>query len=335
MVNTEIHSVEKAAILLYVLGEEVASQVLKTLEENEIQKVVEKMYEISALSKERVDEVISEFYQLADGDSPMAVKGSDYLKKILEKSLDPQKVTSLLNSVEMFGNAEGLDFIKKLDPNLVANYFRNEHPQTVALIMGRLNPSFAGEILSRMPEKSQIEIIYRVANLQPVSPVVIKEVDEILRNQFRDINSHAKGSIGGIKIVAEIMNQMPKTAEESILNVIEKDDPDLGSKIKEMRFTFEDLLSVQDRNIQLILKDVSSDILSKALKIASENMKEKIFNNMSERARDMLKDDIENMGPIKVKDAEKAQKDIMAVVKKLGDEGKIELNSKSEEDAYV
>ena len=335
MVNTEIHSIEKAAILLYVLGEEVASQVLKTLEEHEIQKVVEKMYEISTFPKERVDEVIREFYQIAGEDNPMAVNGNEYLKKILGKSLDPQKVTSILSSIEMFSNTEGLDFIKKLDPAMVSGYLRNEHPQTSALILGRLNPSFAGEILSKMPERSQIEIINRIANLQPVSPAVIKEVDEILRHQFRDLNSHTKGSIGGIKIVAEIMNQMPKSVEESILVSIEKDDPDLSSKIKEMRFTFDDLLSIQDRDIQLVLKDVSSDILSKALKISGEAMKEKIFKNMSERARDMLKDDIENMGPIKVKDAEKAQKDIMAVVKKLGDEGKIELNTKSEEDAYV
>lgn len=325
---------EKAAILLLSLGDDTASEVLKRLGKKEIQSIGSYMTFLGNVSSDIIDQVNEDFYkEIASGQGGMIFGGKDYLKKILEKVMDSERVQEIMANLAAPGNeAEGggLDIVRMLDPQTIANFIKNEHPQTSAIILAHLSPNHAASVISTLENnKLKQEIVMRMATLDSITPDVVRELDEALMSEFKDTTERNK--IGGINRVAEILNQLDSATESAIMSEVEGVNPDLANEIRQLMFVFEDLLKVDDRGMQAIMKEVASDELLMSLKTASEELKEKIFKNMSERAAQMAKEDLEAMGPARLKDVEKAQQNILVIAKKLEDEGKIAIGGGGEE----
>lgn len=326
---------EKAAVLLISLGDELASQILKNLDDKDIQLIGNYMTRAASISSDTIDNVSEEFYKEASsGEGGLVVGGRDYVKKVLEKALEPWRVQELMERMAFTGEEEsggGLDAIRIFDAKTIANFMRNEHPQTCAIIMAHLEPSHAATVLKELPEKFQSEVAFRMAVLERIPPGVIKELDEALAAEFRSAGAVEGSKIGGVGSVAEILNQLDHTTEARIISEIEGSNPDLAEEIRKLMFVFEDLIKVDDRGMQTILKDVSSQDLLIAMKTASEPLKAKIFANMSERAATMMKEDLDAMGPVRLSEVEKAQQNILKIAKKLEEEGKIVIGGAGEE----
>jgi flagellar motor switch protein FliG len=257
------------------------------------------------------------------------------LKKLLEKSMDPAKVSEVLSKIATPGQTEelggGLEAIRHLDPKTVANFLRNEYPQTVAIILAHLDPTQGAEILKNLPERFRSEIVFRIATMERVSPSVVADLDRALANEFQSAGAMEGSRLGGVDTVAELVNNLDHNMESAILSEIESTHPELADEIRSLMFVFEDLVDVDDKGLQAILKEVGKDDLVLSLKTASEPLKGKIFKNLSKRAADMLKDDLEAMGPVKLSDVEKAQQSVIRTVKKLEEEGKVILAGGGEE----
>jgi flagellar motor switch protein FliG len=326
---------EKAAVLLISLGDELASDVLKNLDDKDIQLIGNYMTRAASVSSDSIDSVSEEFYREASsGEGGLVAGGRDYVKKVLEKALEPWKVQELMERMAFTGEEEsggGLDAIRILDAKTIANFMRNEHPQTCAIILAHLDPSHAAAVLKELPEKFQSEVALRMAVLERIPPGVIKELDEALAAEFRSAGAVEVSKIGGVGSVAEILNQMDHATEARIISEIEGGNPELAEEIRKLMFVFEDLIKVDDRGMQTILKDVSSQDLLIAIKTASEPLKAKIFANMSERAATMMKEDLEAMGPQRLSEVEKAQQNILKIAKKLEEEGKVVIGGAGEE----
>ena len=326
---------EKAAIMLVAVGDELASKVLAELDENEIQKLSTYMNTMGAVSNEVVDNVIEEFVDLLEsGKGGYVSGGREYLKKMLEKSLDPTKVAEIMDKIttpmeeEMGG---GLEAIRHLDPKTIASFLSNEHPQTCAIILAHLDPGHAAATLKELPERFQPEVAFRLATLERIPPGVIKELDQALAHEFRSTGAMEGSQIGGVEAVAEIINSLDRATETNVLAEIESINPELAENIRQLMFVFEDLVKIDDRGMQTILKEVNSNELILALKTCSEQLREKIFANMSERAALMMKEDLEAMGPVKLSEVEKAQQGILRTVKRLEEEGKVVIAGGGEE----
>ncbi len=326
---------EKAAVMLIAIGDELASKVLSELDDAEIHKVSSYMSSLNSVSNSMVDNVIEEFVALFEsGAGGYVAGGKEYLRRLLESSMDPAKVSEImarLSEGEEEDMGGGLDAVRNLDAKTIGSFMRNEHPQTCAIILAHLEPSHAAEVVRELPEKFQPEVMFRMATLDRVAPSVIKELDEALAHEFRTAGTMEGSQIGGIEAVAEIVNSMDRATETNVLGEIEASNPELAENIRQLMFVFEDLISIDDRGMQTILKEVDSNDLMMALKTATEPLKEKIFANMSERAALMMKEDLEAMGPVKISDVEKAQQNILRTVKRMEDEGKIVLAGGGEE----
>lgn len=333
MINRKLSGAEKAAILLLSLGDDIASKIFQNLDEKEIQILSNYMGHLDNISTDVIESVREEFVNaVSGGENGIVSGGKEYLKKVLSKVLDPKKVTDILHNLTLPGGEVkgGLDALKMADPKTVANFLKNEHPQTSAIILSHLEPNHAASILSEMEDSLKGEVVLRIATLDRISPAVIKELDDALYEEFKSAAAESS-RIGGINAVAEILNQMDHTSEGLIISEIESNDPDLANNIRQLMFVFEDILKVDDRGIQAILKEVSSEELLLSLKTASEELKEKVFKNMSERAAIMAREDLEAMGPKRLSEVEKAQQGIIKVAKRLEEEGKIVIGGAGEE----
>ncbi|MBF0169661.1 MAG: flagellar motor switch protein FliG [Nitrospinae bacterium] len=326
---------EKAAVMLIAVGDELAAKVLAELDDAEIHKVSSYMSSLTSVSNSLVDSIIEEFVALFEsGQGGYVAGGKEYLRRLLESSMDPKKVSEImarLSEGEEEDMGGGLDAVRNLDAKTIGAFMRNEHPQTCAIILAHLEPSHAAEVVRELPEKFQPEVMYRMATLDRIAPGVIKELDEALAHEFRTAGTMEGSQIGGVEAVAEIINSMDRATEGNVLGEIEANNPELAESIRQLMFVFEDLISVDDRGMQTILKELDSNDLMLALKTATEPLKEKIFANMSERAALMMKEDLEAMGPVKISDVEKAQQNILRTVKRMEDEGKIVLAGGGEE----
>jgi flagellar motor switch protein FliG len=326
---------EKAAILLISLGDDLASKVLKNLDDKDINLIGSYMTKVSNITSDAIDNISEEFYkEVSSGEGGVMYGGKDYVKKVLEKALEPWRVQEVMERMAFHSEDEGgggLDAIRLLDPKTIANFMRNEHPQTCAIILAHLEPSHAGEILKELPEKFQSEVAFRMATLESIPPGVIKELDDALAAEFKSPGAVEGSKIGGVNSVAEILNQLDHTTEARIISEIEGSNPDLAEEIRKLMFVFEDLIKVDDRGMQTILKEVSSQDLLIAIKTVSDPLKARIFSNMSERAATMMKEDLDAMGPVRVSDVEKAQQNILKIAKKLEEEGKIVIGGAGEE----
>mgnify|MGYP001443822557 CR=1 FL=1 len=320
---------EKAAILLMSLGEDVAAAVLSNLEEREIQSVGNYMSAVGDVDIEVMDAVTKEFFELLEsGGGGLGIGGVEFLKTALMQAMDPAKATDILNNITTPGEelGGGLETIRMLDPKIISNFILNEHPQTAAIILAHLDPPVASSTIRELPEEKRMEIVHRLATLERVSPNVIRELDRALQAEFRTSGAVSGNKLGGVEVAAAVMGTLDRQVETEILTSMDEIDQDLANEIRNLRFTFEDILKIDDNGIQTLMKEINTDDLVIALKAASDDLKEKLYNNMSERAATMLQDDLEAMGPTKRSDVEQAQQKIIAVCKKLEDEGKIMIS---------
>jgi flagellar motor switch protein FliG len=317
---------EKAAILLMTLGEETAALVLAKMNEREIQTLGNYMSALEDVDEEVMDSVKKEFYELIEmGGGGLGVGGVDFLKSALLQAMDPAKASEILNNITTPGEemGGGLETVRSLEPKVISSFLISEHPQTAAVILAHLDPSIASLTIRELPEDHRVEIIHRLATLERVGPSVIRALDESLQAEFVASGSVSGNKLGGIEVAAAVMGSLDRTTETNILTSMDEMDPDLAQEIRNLRFTFEDILKIDDNGIQMIMKEINQEDLLVALKTASDDLKEKLFSNMSERAGLMLKEDLASLGPTKISDVEKAQKNIIAICKKMEDDGKL------------
>ncbi|MBI5179514.1 MAG: flagellar motor switch protein FliG [Nitrospinae bacterium] len=327
---------EKVAVLMISLGDSLASKVLGQLSEKEIQQVGNYMSFMENVEPEQMELVVKDFFKsLEGGEGGMLAGGREYLRKMLERTMDPTRVNEVLSKIAAPGQTEelggGLEAIRHLDPKTVANFLRNEYPQTVAIVLAHLDPAQGAEILKNLPERFRSEIVLRIATMERVSPSVVADLDRALATEFQSAGAMEGSRLGGVDTVAEIVNNLDHNMEMAILAEIDGYNPELAESIRNLMFVFEDLLNVDDKGMQAILKEVPREDLVLALKTASEQLREKIFHNMSKRAAEMLKEDLASLGPSKLSDVEKAQQGVIRIVKKLEEEGKVVLAGGGEE----
>ena len=325
---------ERAAVLLMNLGEEIAAKVLLNLDDREIQNIGNYISELGDVDLDTMDSINQDFYNMVQsGIGGLGKGGMDFLKSALMQALDPAKATEILNNITTPGEemGGGLETVRLLDPKIISSFIVSEHPQTAAIILAHLDPPVASLTIRELPEENRMEIIHRLATLERVAPSVIRELDEALQAEFRTSGAVSGNKLGGVEIAAEVMGSLDREVEMSILTALDGVDLDLANEIRNLRFTFEDILKIDDAGIQMIMKEINQEDLVIGLKIASDELKEKLFSNMSERAGLMLKEDLESLGPKKISEVQKAQQKVIAVCKKLEEEGKIVIGGGADE----
>jgi flagellar motor switch protein FliG len=338
MAEEYLRGAEKAAIFLFGLGEELASEIVKNLDEAEMKKLGGCMSKIASVTPENMDSVFSEFYQMAASDPKFLLNplGRDeFVKNVFTKAVKGDRAQALLDEIQQKGKWNLFQKIRKLDAKTLANFIRSEHPQTIAVVLAHLDAGQTAAILEELPLPLQTDVIYRIAQLDNVPPGILAEIDQTIQEEMSLIENIEGNTVGGIRSAAEILNQMKSTTENEILQAIDEQKQGLADEIRQWMFVFEDLVQVDDRSIMAILREVDSDTLKLALRTVSEELKEKIFKNMSERAATMMKEDLEVMGPVRLKDVEAAQQTIIRIGKKLESEGKAALTTKGKEDVFV
>lgn len=326
---------EKAAILLLTLGEDVASEIMKNLDGKEVRLIGNCLSKTTKLEPASVKAIVKEFCEIAKSPEGFIFGGEDYLRAVLTKAMGQEKANKIMENLAIATEDKGLEALRWIDPRGIANLIKGEHPQTIALILAHLDADHAGEVVSLLPEAIRSDIMLRIATIESVAPGVIKEIEEVLNKQLQMGGNVVNKKIGGPDVVASILNNLDRSKETAILNSIEQNYPDLAEKIRKMMFVFEDLINVDARGIQEILKEAGKEDLVLALKGAGEEMKAKIFKNMSERAAQAVKDDIEAKGPVRLSDIEKSQQSILKIAKRLEEEGKIVIGGKGSEDVLV
>ena len=316
---------KKAAILLLALGEDSAADVMKNLEESEIQQVGYYMSRFTDVAPEELDIVLEEFYRnsvMAD-DGVSISSSPDFVKNALTKALGADRAKELSDNLSAGQDEAGLEALRYAEPIMISNYIRNEHPQTIALILSYLKDvDQSSTVLRQLPESVQADVLYRMAVIESIPPGVVAEMNEVLTEEMKTAGSMAT-SVGGVEPVAEILNSVDKATETRILASIEESNPDLAEQIRELMFTFEDMALIDVKQMQIVMKDVDQADMVLALKTASDAVRELIFGSMSSRAAEMVRDDLENLGPAKISDVEAAQQKIIKVVKKLEEDGSI------------
>ncbi|MBI5587539.1 MAG: flagellar motor switch protein FliG [Deltaproteobacteria bacterium] len=321
--DPKLKGVEKAAVLLMNIGEDLATEVFKYMTPTEIQLLGGSIVKKETVSLQTGRQVVNEFIEtISTGE--IAVEGLEFAKSIITKALGPEKAKTILEQITQDMGKGGIESLRWMDPAIVANIVKSEHPQITAIILAHLDPDRAAQVLLHIPEERQRgEIMLRIATLKRIPQAAVRDLEILLSDQMLNANSSQGSTVEGVKVAAEILNQIEAKAEGAIMDVIEKTSPDLAFKIQEKMFIFADLLTIDDKGMQLVIKELTSDILTLALKGADENIKDKFLKNMSERAAEMLKEDLETRGPVKLSDVEKAQQEIIKIARRLEGEGKI------------
>ncbi len=326
----------KAAIFLLAMGEAFTAEVFKYLKEEEVRKVSTLMASIQNIPGDAIQIVLDEVRtKMSMVQGEVSVPVEDFLKKVLFSSMPEEQAKQIYEDIMRQLHPSTFQKLSNLEPKVIVNFLSNEHPQTIAVILAHLEPDLAAEILSELDDKLQSDVMLRIANLEKISPEIVAEIDRVLEEELFSVEMSDATKVGGAEKVAEILNNLDRTLEDSLLEQIEETSEDLAEEIKKLMFKFEDLLQVDDSAIVSILKEISTDELKLALKAASEELRAKFFNNMSERAAQMLKEDLEVMGPVRLKDVEQAQQAIIRVAKRLESEGKIVLGGKGGDEVLV
>jgi flagellar motor switch protein FliG len=324
---------QKAAILMLSFGEEVSAEIFKNMSEFEIKRIGTAMSRLGRIEQDVVTEVMDEFYEIIQQNKKFFYGGSDFTKKVVGNAFKTGEADDIIESLAL-GASANLDSLELIDPKTLSNFIRNEHPQTIALILAHLDPKKCGDTLKSLPESLHTEVLMRIANLDAVAPEIIDEIDDVLRAEVQAMGSISHQKIGGAEPIAEMLNLIDKATEETILDSIEEKDPDLAEQIRQLMFVFDDLVKIDDRGIQELVKAVPQDKWKIALKTASETVRDLIFRNMSERGAAMLKEDMEAMAAVKLSDVESTQYEIVQAARKLEEEGKIVI-AQGGESAYV
>ena len=317
---------QKAAILLLSFGEEISAEIFKHMNEFEIKRIGSAMSRLGRLEQEIVDEVMMEFYSILQQNRKFFYGGNDFTKRVIGNAFKGNDADEIIEQLAL-GSSANLESLELIDPRTLANFIRNEHPQTISLILAHLDAKKCGETIKMLPEGLHTEIMLRIANLEAVAPEIIDEIDDVLRNEIQAMGTIQTQKIGGVEPLAEMLNLIDKATEEQILDNIEERDPDLAEQIRQLMFVFDDLVKVDDRGIQELIKNVNNDKWKIALKTSSEAVRELVFKNMSQRASEMLAEDMEAMPAVKLADVETAQYEIVQIARRLEEEGKIIIAS--------
>ncbi len=324
-----------SAIFLMTLGENEAAEVLKYLGPKEVQKISSAMVTLNNLSRDQISQVFHDFLVAASEKTTVGMDSNNYIRNILTKALGDDKAAGLLDRIMHSSDTSGIESLKWMDPGAVAEIISNEHPQIIATILVHLEPDQAAAIMKMLTERTRNDVLLRISTLDGVQPIALRELNDVLTKLMSGGATGKKNLKGGVSTAAEILNFMGGAMESEMMEKVRSFDPDLAQKIEDKMFVFENVLEVDDRGIQLILREVQSESLIVALKGASEELREKIFKNMSSRASEMMREDLESKGPVKLSEVEANQKEILKIVKRLADDGQIALGGKGDEDAYV
>jgi flagellar motor switch protein FliG len=322
---------ERAAILLLTLGEQEAAQVLRHMGAKEVQRIGAAMAKLANVSKEEVHTIISEFSSSVESQTSVGVGAEDFLRKVLVEALGQEKASSIIDRISIGRSTKGLEALKWMDARAVAELIRLEHPQIIAIVLAYLEPDQSAEILTNLPANMRSDIMVRIATLDGVQPSALTELDDIMEKTFAGKGTTRTSALGGAKAAANIINNLEPSQEGVIMEQIVQTDEALGGRIQDLIFVFDNLLEIDDRSMQELLRQVASDRLLLAMKGCEEAMKEKIFKNMSQRAAEMLKDDLESKGPVRISEVESAQKEILQTARKLAESGAIALGGKGDE----
>ncbi|MDZ4662089.1 MAG: flagellar motor switch protein FliG [Pseudomonadota bacterium] len=332
----QLRGFEKAGILMNYLGESAAKNLLKFIEDGDIRKLINTMSRYRIVPVKVAKKVLEEFYEMVSETDEYIFSDKTTTKDVIVQAVGEERARGILGHLSASSPGQKqLESLETVDAKSLSNFLINEHPQTVAVILSHLEAEKRGEVLKRLPEALQAEVVLRMANLEHVAPEIISEVDKVLKEELQNVGSIESASLGGVQPVADMLNVMDKNTEQSIMARIEEKDPILAEEIRKLMFVFEDIIKIDDKGIQALLKEVANDKLLLALKTANEDIKLKIFNNISQRAANMLKDDLGMMGPVRVSDVEGAQQEIVNIARRLEGEGKIMIARGGAEDALV
>lgn len=322
----------RAAILLLTLGEQSAAQVLQHMGPKEVQRLGSAMATTKNITQSQVNEVLSEFLELAGRHTALGVDSEGYVRSVLVRALGEDRANGLMERILLGGGSHGFDTLKWMEPRAVAEMMRNEHPQIIAIILAYLESDHAAAVLAQLPQRIRSDVVMRIATLDAVQPAALQTLNEMLEKQVSGTSSVHSSTVGGPKIAAEILNFADSTLEGEILDQLKESDPDLGQEIQDLMFVFDNLCDLDDKGMQTVLREVSSESLLLALKGTDNALKEKVFKNMSKRAGEMLREDLEAKGPVRVSEVEAAQKEILSIARRLADEGQLSLGSRGGEE---
>jgi flagellar motor switch protein FliG len=326
---------QKAAIFLVTLGSEVASEIFKHLREDEIEQLTFEIARLETIEASDRDSVLTEFQELMMAQDFISTGGIDYAREILERSLGSQKAVDIINRLTSSLQVKPFDFIRRTDPAHLLNFIQQEHPQTIALILAYLEPQKASMILGSLPHEIQSDVAKRIATMDRTSPEVLREVERVLEKKLSTLSSEDYTAAGGVESIVDILNLVDRSTEKTIIESLEEEDPELAEEIKKRMFVFEDIVLLDDRAIQKVLREVDTTELAKALKSVDSEVQDKIFRNMSKRAATLLKEDMEYMGPVRLKDVEESQQKIVSIIRKLEEQGEIVVARAGEEEMVV
>ena len=329
LATRELTGIERSAILLMVLGEEEASKVLQHMSPEELQSLGEAMTNIQNISQQEIFDVMSSFAIDTQTTTPLDIGAYDYLKKVLKTALGGNKAKTVLSKIELDPNAKGIEALKWMDVDTIYDFVKDEHPQIVATLLTQLDSELAGKVFEKIDISKQSLILERIALMENINSEALAELDELVEDYFKKEKPNKVPSVGGPSIAANILNNVKPDIESSVMEQINSRDKNLGERIKGLMFVFDNLLDIDDRGMQSILREAPQDKLVLALKGASADVKEKIFKNMSKRAAEMLRDDLETAGPAKLSEVEDAQKDVLEVALRLAEEGTIVIGANS------
>jgi flagellar motor switch protein FliG len=320
-----------SAILLLSLGEAEAAEVFKYLAPKEVQKIGQTMTKLKAVTRDKIDEVLGRFHEQAEHETSIGGDTDGYVRSVLTKALGDDKASFLLDRILQGGDASGIESLKWMDPASVAELIKNEHPQIIASILVHLESDHAADIIRRFVDRVRNDVLLRIATLDGIQPNALRELNDVLSKMLAGGDNIKKSALGGVHAAANILNYLGTTAEGEILEAVREHDADLAQKIEDEMFVFENVLDIDDRGIQALLREIQSETLIVALKGASEELSAKIFKNMSQRAAEMLRDDLEAKGPVRVSEVEAQQKEILKTVRRMADEGTIVLGGKGDD----
>ncbi len=334
-IRKELTGRQKAAIFLVTVGSEISAEIFKHLREDEIEALTFEIARLESVDSTERDLVLMEFQELMMAQDFITTGGIEYARELLEKSLGSQKAVDIINRLTSSLQVRPFDFVRRTDPMHLLNFIQQEHPQTIALILAYLEPQKASIILSSLPHEIQSDVAKRIATMDRTSPETLREVERVLEKKLSTLSSEDYTAAGGVESIVEILNLVDRSTEKTIIESLEEEDPELAEDIKKRMFVFEDIVMLDDRAIQKVLREVDTSELAKALKSVDTEVQDKIFRNMSKRAATLLKEDMEYMGPIRMKDVEEAQQKIVSIIRKLEEQGEIVVARAGEDELVV
>ncbi|RMH56220.1 MAG: flagellar motor switch protein FliG [Candidatus Hydrogenedentota bacterium] len=325
----------KAAIFLISMGQEISAEIFKHLRDEEIEQLTLEIARVDRVDPQERDAILVEFQEMMLAQEFISQGGIEYAREILEKALGSDRAIDIINRLTTSLQVRPFDFIRNADPSQLLNFIQGEHPQTIALILSYLNPQTSSQILVHLPDELQANVAKRIAEMDRTSPDIIRDIERVLERKLSSLVNEEYTSAGGIDAIVEVLNLVDRTTEKSIIEALEEEDPELAEEIKKRMFVFEDITLLTDRDIQQVMREVDTKELALALKAVDDAVKDKIFNNMSKRAAAMLREDMEFMGPVRLRDVEDAQQRIVNIIRKLEEQGDIVIARGGEEELVV